>query len=83
MAGEPWRKATHATPGAMRLLYTNPDANQHHPIMRPDLGDRWPENAVVAVIGPFDGHMGQGELQERLLAVVRQWNAEMAVAEDA
>lgn len=82
MVDEPWRKATHATRGAMRLLYTSPDANQFHPVMQPDPGDRWPDNAVVAVIGPFDGHAGQDELQARLLAVVRQWNAEMA-AEDA
>lgn len=66
-------------PDVMRMLFTSAGANRFHPVMSPDPGDRWPENPVVCVIGPFDNHLGQRELQERLLAVVRQWNAEAAV----
>lgn len=75
---EPWRKAKLSTPGVMRLVFTDPGTNKFHPVLRPEDGDYWPEHPVVAVIGPFDNHMGQSELQDRLLAVVRQWNAEQA-----
>lgn len=74
----PWKKAKPNMPDVMRLLYTSPDANQFHPVMMPDDGDRWPEHPVVCVIGPFDNHTGQPELQARLLAVLREWNAEAA-----
>jgi hypothetical protein len=77
--GEPWRKASHTMRGTMRLVYTSPEANQFHPVLRQEDPEHyWPDYPVVAVIGPFDNHTGQGELQERLLAVVRQWNAEVA-----
>lgn len=76
---EGWRKANHTMPDVMRLIWTSPDANQFHPVMRQErLEDRWPQHPVVAVIGPFDNHTGQGKLQERLLAVVQQWNSECA-----
>lgn len=74
---EPWRQATAQTPGAMRMVYTDPSL----PALRafsPYPEDRWPEHAVICMIGPFDNHMGQPELQERLCAVLRQWNAEAA-----
>lgn len=67
-----------ARPGEMRLLYTDPGVNKFHPVMQPDPGDYWPQSAVIAVVGPFDNHTGQMELQRRLLEVVRQWNAEIA-----
>lgn len=78
MSDEPWRKAKTSMPDVMRIVYTDPDANAFHPKLAPREGDYWPEHPVVAIIGPFDNHMGQPELQERLLAVIRQWNAEAA-----
>lgn len=78
MSEEPWRKAKLSMPDVMRIIYTDPDANAHHPKMAPGEGDRWPDHPVVAIIGPFDNHMGQPELQRRLEEVVRQWNAEAA-----
>lgn len=75
---EPWRNASLSMPGVVRLIYRGTEVSQFHPVMAPAPDQWWPDNPVVAVIGPFDNHTGQGELQERLLEVVRQWNAEVA-----
>lgn len=76
---EAWRKAKHSMPDVMRLIWTSNEALLRS--FSPDGGDRWPEHPVFAVIGPFDNHTGQTELQERIKAVVRQWNAECAERE--
>lgn len=75
-----WPRASAKLPGVMRLVFTDPAANQFHPVLTPSPGDHWPDHPVVAVIGPFDNHLGQRELQNRLKAVVRQWNAEQVTA---
>lgn len=75
-----WPRASASIPGVMRLVFTSPEANKFHPVLAPSPGDYWPDHPVVAVVGPFNNHLGQGELQERLEAVVRQWNAEQAAA---
>lgn len=79
---ELWRRGTPSMPDMMRMVYTSPELTIAQ-VMRPDSFDRMPDFPVFCVIGPFDNHLGQQELQERLTKVMRQWNSEAVARAEA